>query len=172
MNHAAERGRRPPGGEIDEFRSRPSALVYGAIAVAALLAAESAQRETYGDTIGAVMITLVLYWLAHSYAEITGQRLQLAEGFTLTRIARTMAHELYVLVGAALPLFVLLIWWAVGARLTAAVIAAVWTSVVTILGIELSVAFRSQLSGWALLVHSAFGATIGLLVIALRVLLH
>ena len=50
--------------------------------MAALLAAESARQETYPRTVGAVAITLILYWLAHSYSEFTGERLERGEPFS------------------------------------------------------------------------------------------
>ena len=53
--------------------TNPAGLVYGTIAVGALLAAESARQETYTRTIIAVAIALILYWLSYSYAEFTGQ---------------------------------------------------------------------------------------------------
>ena len=42
--------------------TNPGRLVYGTIAVGALLAAESARQETYVETVFAVAITLLLYW--------------------------------------------------------------------------------------------------------------
>ncbi len=152
--------------------ANPAALVYGTIAVAALLAAESARRETYGGTVAAVVVTLVLYWFAYSYAEFTGQRLLHRERFTFAGVARMMRHELPVLIGATVPLAVLLAWWAVGAQLTAAVTAAVWTSAGTILLIEVSVGLSLKLTGRDLVAQTALGAILGLLVVALRVLLH
>jgi hypothetical protein len=44
----------------------PGDAVHGAIAVGALLAAETPRRETYAKTAAAVVITLVLCWLAQS----------------------------------------------------------------------------------------------------------
>jgi hypothetical protein len=152
--------------------ANPAALVYGTIAVAALLAAESAQRETYAGTVTAVVVTLLLYWFAHSYAQFTGRRLQQSERFTVDGLAQTMRHELPVLIGATVPLAVLLAWWAAGARLTAAVSAAVWTSAGTILVIEVMVGLRLKLTGRDLVAQTALGALLGLLVVALRVLLH
>ena len=46
-----------------------SAAIYGLMTVGALLAAESADSETYAETVGAVAVTMIVYWLAHSYAE-------------------------------------------------------------------------------------------------------
>jgi hypothetical protein len=52
----------------------PGGLVYGTILVATLLAAENAAHETYGTTIGSVVLALLVYWLAISYATFTGER--------------------------------------------------------------------------------------------------
>lgn len=146
-------------------------LVYGTIVIGALLAAESARQETYAKTLGAVAITLLLYWLAHSYAEFTSQRLQDGKSLDLTELARTAAHELSVLLGAAAPLLVLVIWWATGASLTGAVSAAIRTSAVMIVIIEVMIGLRSQLSGRDLMKQTAFGVLLGLLVLAVRLVL-
>ena len=152
--------------------ANPAGAVYGTIAVAALLAAESARRETYPKTVAAVVLTLLLYWLAHSYAESTGHRLQSAEKLTLAGLARTMASELSILIGASVPLLAVLIWWAAGAHLTSAVSAALWTAAVVVMVTEVVVGLRARLSGRELVIQTGLGALLGLLVIALRVLLH
>ncbi|HXQ44883.1 MAG TPA: hypothetical protein VN816_09620 [Acidimicrobiales bacterium] len=58
----------------------PSGLVYGTIAVGAVLAAQSRRRDTFADTIGATVLILGLYWLAHSYAAVTGRPSPLTTG--------------------------------------------------------------------------------------------
>jgi len=150
----------------------PAGLVYGTIAIGALLTAESARSETYAKSVVAVVITLLLYWLAYSYAEFTGQRLEKGEPFEFGELGAAAVKELSVLIGASVPLFVLLIFWAAGAQLSAAVSAAIWTSAAMIVIIELVIGVRAQLSGRDLVLQTAFGAMLGLLVLALRVVLH
>ena len=152
--------------------TNPAGLIYGTIAVAALLAAESARRETYGRTVAAVLITLILYWLAHSYSQFTGERLEQHEGFSLRALLLSATHALTVLIGASVPLMALLGCWVFGASLDAGVIAAVWTSAGMIVAIEVVVGVRAELTGRELLAQTLFGALLGLLVVALRVLLH
>jgi hypothetical protein len=152
--------------------ANPGGLVYGTIAVAALLAAETARGESYAKSIGAVAITLLLYWLARAYSEFAGHRLQKSEPFRIAGLAQTMVRELSVLVGAAIPLVVLLVWWAAGARLTTAANAAIWTAAATIVLIEVVSGFRARLSRRELVAQTALGAVLGLLVTALRVVLH
>jgi hypothetical protein len=147
-------------------------LVYGTITVAALLAAESAQRETYPETVGAVLIALALYWLAHAYAAYTAQRVKRAEKLTFAALGRTMVHDLWILLGAAIPLLTLLVWWAAGSRLTTAVTAAIWSAAVVLGLIELAAALRAHLTGRELLAQISLGLLLGLLVIAMKLVLH
>jgi len=150
----------------------PAGLVYGTIAIGALLTAESARSETYAKSVVAVVITLLLYWLAYSYAEFTGRRLERGEPFAFADLADAAVKELSVLIGASVPLFVLVIFWAAGASLSSAVSAAIWTSAGMIVIIELVIGLRADLAGRELVIQTLFGALLGMLVIALRVVLH
>jgi hypothetical protein len=150
----------------------PAGLVYGTIAIGALLTAESAQSETYAKSVVAVVVTLLLYWLAYSYAEFTGQRLEKGEPFEFGELATAAVKELSVLIGASIPLLVLLIFWAAGAPLATAVSAAIWTSAAMIVIIEFVVGLRANLTGRQLLMQTGFGAFLGLLVLTLRIVLH
>ncbi|HEX4008640.1 MAG TPA: hypothetical protein VHX62_01455 [Solirubrobacteraceae bacterium] len=63
---------------------------------------------------------------------------------------------------------VLLSLWASGARLAAAVSAAIWTSAGTIVIIEIAAGLRAKQSGRKLAGQVTFGALLGLLIISLR----
>ena len=152
--------------------ANPGKLVYGTILVATLLAAESARQETYATTAGAVVIALLVYWLAASYAQFTGERLESGEPFHYGALLRTVAHEVGVVYGAIGPLAILLVLWAAGAALTTAVSAAIWTAAAMIVATEVLIGIRADLTGRELVRQTAFGVVLGLLVVALRVLLH
>jgi len=146
--------------------------VYGTISVAALLAAESALRETYLETVEAVLLTLLMYWLAHSYSELASERLRTGEVLTLRSVARTMAGELTILIGAAVPLAAVLVCWVAGATLSTGVTAGVWTSAAMIVALEAAIGIRAELSRRELVKQVGVGALLGLLVIAVRFVLH
>ena len=150
----------------------PGAVVYGTITVGALLAAESAGRETYGETVGAVLLALLVYWLAHAYSDFTEHRLEQNQSFTLGGLARTLAHELMILAGAAIPLLALVVCWIGQVGLASAVTAGVWTSAAMIVVVEVLAGVRAELRGRDLAAQIALGALFGLLVIALKVVLH
>lgn len=148
------------------------AAVYGTISVGALLAAESANEETYGATIGAVALTLILYVLVHSYSDYTGERLARSEPLELAVLGRTIVRESWLLVGAGIPLLALLIGWLIGASLSTAVTTAVWTSAAMVVILEAVSGIRAGETGRDLAFQIAIGALFGLLVIVLRVVLH
>lgn len=152
--------------------ANPAGAIYGVIAVSALLAAESPQRETYARTVGAVLLTLFLYWLAHSYAEFAGARLENEERLTAGGLAREMRRELSLLGGASVPLVPLVLWWVTGGPLIGAVTAAVWTSAAVIVLIEVVAGVRARLTGGEFVKQVGLGVLLGALVVAVKVLLH
>ena len=161
------------GWESTAVRSvNPAGLVYGTVTVATLLAAEGPRRETYPATAAAVGLTMVLYWLAHSYAEYTGERIRASGDFAFGAFIGSARHELSVLYGAAVPLVVLIGCWVAGAPLSTGVLAGLWASVASIVVIELAAGLRAELSAADLVKQTAFGALLGVGVLLLRVVLH
>jgi hypothetical protein len=146
--------------------------IYGTITVGTLLAAESAQRETYAETIGAVALAMVLYWLAHAYAGSAARRLREEKALTAKEFVRALLHELPMLGGAAIPLLVLVIFGIAGAKLSTAVKAGLWTSAAVIALIEISAALRTDAKGRELAGQIVLGVGLGLLVIAINAVLH
>jgi hypothetical protein len=147
-------------------------LVYGTILVATLLSAESAVRETYVKTVVGVLVALATYWLALAYARFTGERLEESSHATLSGLLDAAVHELTVLVGAAVPFVALLAFWVGGASLNTAVIGSVYFADAAIIGAEILIGVRAGLKGRELIGQVAIGAMLGVLVLALRLLLH
>jgi hypothetical protein len=150
----------------------PTGLVYGTIAVGAVLAAESTRRDTFADTVGATVLILCLYWLAHSYATMTGQRLKTRQALSWRALGRSLLHQTAIVKGAALPIAVLLVLWAAGVALSTAVTAGLWTSAVALAAFELVAAVRSHLSRVQTAVQVLLGSVLGAGVLLIRVLLH
>lgn len=148
------------------------AAIYGLMTVGALLAAESASSETYVETVVAVVITMLVYWLAHSYAEFASERLKDREPARLAALVRIMGTQVTILFGAAIPLLALLIDWVIGVSLSSAVTTALWTAAVMVMLIEVMAGVRAKQSGRELVLQTLFGAFLGLLIIVLRLVLH
>jgi hypothetical protein len=164
----------PSPGQPDdaEHRYNLGSAAYGLITVSALIAAESAAGETYAETVAGVVLALVLYWLAHAYSELVGWRLRQSKRLTRQGLWWVLRAELTILIGATPPLLALLISWAVGAKLDTAITIALWTSAVAILVTEVAAGIQAELSGRDLAIQAAVGTAFGLLILALRLVLH
>ena len=147
-------------------------VVYGTVAVGALLAAENPEQETYAETLASVLIALLIYWMAHSYAELTARRIEEGERLTSSALVGSMLHEIWILVGAAIPVIPLLIWWVAGGSLADADTAAIWTAAGMVVVYEVIAGLRAELSAKEMAVQLALGATLGVLIIALKLVLH
>ena len=147
-------------------------VVYGTVAVGALLAAESPEQETYAETLASVLIALLIYWMAHSYAELTAKRIEEGERLTTTALVSSMLHEVWILVGAAIPMIPLLIWWVAGGSLADADTAAIWTAAGMVVVYEVIAGLRAELTAKEMAVQLALGATLGVLIISLKLVLH
>jgi len=146
----------------------PSGVVYGVMVIGALLAAESGRRETYLDTVGSAVLAAGVYWLAHAYARVLGQRLAEAERLTLDALVRALGHDWALIRGAAIPLLVLLIAWALGASQGVALSAGVWSAVASLIGLELIAGIRSQATPRELVIEVGVGITMGIAILALK----
>lgn len=150
----------------------PSGVVYGIIVIGALLAAESGRHETYLDTIASAVIAAALYWLAHSYATVLGRRLSAHEPLTAGALRRALAHDWALIRGAAVPLLVLALAWAAGAAQATAVTAALWSVIASLIAFELIAGIRSRATPSELVLQGCVGVTMGLGILALKIILH
>jgi hypothetical protein len=150
----------------------PGGVVYGVIAIGALLAAESGQHDSYPDTVASAMIGMGLYWLAHAYASLLGRRLSARERLTGKGLSRALVHDWAVVRGGAIPLLALLVAWSVGVARETAVTAALWCAVASVIAFELAAGIRSGGTRSELTLELSVGVAIGVAIIALKVLLH
>ena len=146
--------------------------MYGALIVGAVLDAESQKQETFAETVAGVVITIVLLWLAHAYAQVIGHTLEKGEHLSFRLIGNKMAHEFSILEGAALPLLIVVIWWASGGTLAGALSAGVWTAAITIVAANLLAGVRANLSRTDLVFQTAIGAFLGLGILVLKLIFH
>ncbi len=150
----------------------PASVIYGVLAVGALLAAESGRHESYADTLGSVLIALCLYWLAHAYADVLGGRLKTHERLSAETLWRALIDEAAILAGATLPLLALALTWALGVALASGVEVALWSAVGSLIGFELLAGIRARATPSELLLDAGVGMTMGLAILALKVVLH
>jgi hypothetical protein len=153
-------------------RENPSGAIYGAIAIGALLAAESGSHESYLETIGSALVATGLYWFAHAYASLLGRRLCERDRLTATALWDVLAHDWALVRGATIPLLALGCAWAAGAAQATAVSAALWTSVAWLVALELVAGVRARAGARELALEACAGAAMGLAILAVKVILH
>jgi len=140
--------------------------------VGALLAAESGLHESHLDTFASVVIAVAVYWLAHAYASALGRRLALQERLTARALLSALGEESAIVRGATLPLLVLVLAWAAGADQPTAGTAALWSTVAALIALELIAGLRARATPAELVLDVGVGATIGLGIIALKIVLQ
>lgn len=155
-----------------EPEDNPSGVIYGTITAGALLAAESTRRETLAEAIGAVAVTLVLYWLAHAYSSALGARLESGGAWSARQLLRVAAHEAALLKGATLPLVVLVVAAVAGVSTSGAVFAALVATALLLVVLEMIASRRARLKGLELLVQVLVTAGLGLGVVVLKLFVH
>jgi hypothetical protein len=136
------------------------------------MAAESGRHETYPDTVGSAIIAACLYWLLHAYSSVLGRRLATRGRLTPLALSRALIHDWAIVRGAALPLFVLLLAWATGTGREAAVTAAMWSAVASLVVFELVAGARTRATPGELALEVGVGMTMGVAILGLKVLLH
>jgi len=152
---------------------RRAAGIYGAIITAAILDTAGGRLSTEALVI-AVLVTLLVYWLAEEYAELLGEQ---AAGGTLpgwTYVRNALVATWPMVSASYLPLLALLVARVAGASpLTAANVGLV--AAILLLIIHAWTAGRSaRLHGWPLVVTTSVAAGLGLVMILLKdlVLIH
>jgi len=159
---------------IDWFApaENPSDAIYGTILIGALLAAEDGLHESFAGTIGSAVIAAFLVWLAHAYGLLLGRRLSGETRLTTAALTHALRHESVIIKGAAIPLLALLAAWAFGATQHTAVNIALWSTVATVVALEVIAGTRMHTTRTELGIEVGVGATLGAGIIALKVLLH
>jgi hypothetical protein len=83
-----------------------------------------------------------------------------------------MVHEVWILVGAAIPVIPLVMWWISGGSLANADTAAIWTAAGMVVVYEVIAGLRAELKAKEMVVQLGLGATLGVLIISLKLVLH
>jgi hypothetical protein len=156
----------------DRTRANPAGLIYGVLAIATVIAAESTRHETYPKLAAASAITIALYWLAHAYSHHWGSRIRQSAEWTIKEIVSSLAEEATILAGASIPAAVLVGAWLGGASVETGVSAVLWAAGVEVVMLEIATGLRRRLGLHDLMVQSLMGMVIGVGILAVRILLH
>ncbi len=146
--------------------------IYGLILVGSLMAAESYKHESHLDVLLSIMLTLVIYWLAHAYSLALGLRIESSASLSLRSLWEGLLGSASVIQGALTPLIALLVAWAAGASSQLAIDLALWSAIATLVALELLAGVRAKERPLELVLSCCVGVGMGAAVLALKALLH
>jgi hypothetical protein len=152
---------------------RRAAGIYGAIITAAILDTAGSTMSTDALVI-AVVITLVVYWLAEEYAELLGEQVEGGRLPTWARIQEALAETWPMVSASFVPLLALVIVRLAGASELTAANAGLVAALLLLVIHGWSAARASHLRGRQLLLTTSIAVALGLAMIALKdvVLIH
>jgi hypothetical protein len=165
---------RPPGGRHFPHRplpGNPASAVYGTILVAAQLAVESATGESAGQMIATLASTLVVFWLAHSYADTLGTTINASE-HEPPSLRAALRIQWPIVESGILPGLTLALVEAAGAAPTTGAVAGLVVAALELVGWGALAARRGGQTGWRLVASAALAAAVGGVLVALKYLIH
>ncbi|MEU6084063.1 hypothetical protein [Streptomyces sp. NPDC047108] len=147
--------------------NHPEHAVYGTVITGAVLAAYSDPPVHLEDVLVNVPATVVIYWLAHVYAEGL-VRAERGVPFSGRRLPATMRSQSGIIQSALAPMLVLLLAVLCGATSTVALEIAVYFTVLLLGSFGVVGARRGGLRGRPLIVSALLATFLGLIVVALK----
>jgi hypothetical protein len=144
--------------------------IFGTIVGASVLASAD-PADPLHDTGWAVVVTLIVYWLAERWSELLGTHLR-GEPLTRRRVADVFGHGWPMVQASYGPLVVMVVVWAFGAGNMAAVNAALGVSVATLVGLGVLAGRRAELPPLGIVSSGVFTGGLGVALIFLKAILH
>ena len=145
--------------------------IYGTIAAMAVIAG-SARTQSHGGVLALTVATLVVFWLAHVYAQALAHHLRGARRLEWKAVAAAMVEERPLLEGPALLLLLLALGEIGLLDERLAVDLALWAGVALLVGWGIAYA-RSQRWAWPMAVTAGVvNGTFGLAIVVLEVAVH
>ena len=158
---------RPLVGQADAATAA-SGTIYGTIITTATMIAAAEGSHDEREIAATVLVTLIVYWIAHAYAVALGS----AHGATpfWAVAGHQLATESPMVLACILPLAALLLASALGASFNLSTTIAVWFGVALLFFWGVQASRRLQLTLVPRLVSAAVFGLLGLGIIVLRVL--
>jgi hypothetical protein len=150
---------------------RVAASIYGTIVSASVMAA-GADHLSVGQICAAVVVTVVVYWAAETYARVLAGRLLAGHGELSDAVVEHARHHWRMVTASFAPLAALLLAAAFGADEPDAVLAALVFTAAWLVLLGWIAAGRAELVGWRRLTAAGIGGMAGLVMIALKLALH
>jgi hypothetical protein len=166
-----EQKRRPGDSQATTDERGVASAIYGLVVCSATLAAASASGELSFVAVS-VLVTVIVYWLAESYAHALARYAVKREPLGWSGIPPILSQGWPMVSASFIPLGTLLAMGALGASVFVAINVSLAVATVLLVGAGWTASQASGLRGWRLLTSTAISALFGLSMVALKNLLH
>jgi hypothetical protein len=158
---------------VTEEQQNPARAIYGTILVMAVISALAHDASiTSAELIAGVAATTIVFWIAHVYAEVLGNRLQGEHAVSWANVRAASNHE-WPIVEAALPPVLALLLGVLGILDTdSAVNVAIAVGILELFLWGIAVGRRLGLSITATLAAGVVNGALGVVIAGLKMLVH
>lgn len=148
-------------------RRRRAAGIYGTVITAAVLASAGATLPTLALAI-AVLVTLIVYWVAEQYADVLAEQTAHGQLPTWQGIRTGLAHTWPMVSASYIPVLVLIVAREAGASAVVAANIALGATVVLLLVHGWTAGRAADLRGVRLLIVTLIAGSLGVVMILLK----
>jgi hypothetical protein len=150
-----------------------AATINGQVLTMATVAALSTNDELDPLIILAgVASTMLVYWVAHAYAETLSVSVTVGRALPVAEVRRVMVRE-WPIAQAAIPALIALGLTSLGAwSAETGILLTLIGGVLALFGWGLAYGYRARLRWWRAAVVGGVNATLGLVIVALKLLVH
>jgi hypothetical protein len=156
---------------LHERGRRRAAGIYGTIVTAAVIAAAGSQLGTAALAV-AIVVTLLVYWLAEQYAELLGEETHGGRLPSATSVRVSLAAGWPMVTASYLPVATLLVARVLGASAYVAALVALIVAIVLLVLHAHAAGRAAGLTGRRLVAITGMAGLLGLAMIALKTFLH
>jgi hypothetical protein len=157
------------------FTGSPREAIYGTVVTAAVLATEGAAAGSLTEIIASILVTLLVYWLAHAYSDLLAEhatRSNPAQRLSFRDVGRILTHQGNVVTGGLVILAVLVAVRLSGENVVTAVNVALWFAIAELAAWGTLAAKRAGLSVVGLVIYGLVSALFGIAMVLLKSGLH
>ncbi|MFN8149998.1 MAG: hypothetical protein U0R24_02570 [Solirubrobacterales bacterium] len=147
------------------------ALVYGSILTGAAVVVASKLGHDPGMEIAYTIVTMVVIWIAHTYAAFVGEGGRLEGGSVVRRLLAVAIEQLPVLVAVFPAVIAMAIAWAFGAGSSTTAYVGLAVSIATMCALAARAAREAGAGGGGEIAAAAGALVLGALLIAAKVAL-
>ena len=157
----------------EEAQANVAGAIYGQVLVTSFVAARSeAKSIDAGEVFAGLLFTMIVFWLAHTYADAVARRLRRGNPLTWREVWTIAKYEWPMLQAAVPSLLALGLGWAGAVSTLTAVRLAIGLGVLALLAWGFVIARASRLSTLATVGSVAVNGAFGLGIVGLKVLVH